>query len=98
MLLPDKFIGTAETSGLIIPIGNWVLREACRQAREWQKQGLELRVSVNLSPRQFQQNDLVRQVLLALHAAQLNPRFLELEITEGSPSTTSRARCGCCAT
>ncbi|MEO8215921.1 MAG: EAL domain-containing protein [Acidobacteriota bacterium] len=83
MLLPEKFIGTAETSGLIVPIGNWVLREACRQAKEWQNQGLELGVSVNLSPRQFQQNDLARQVLLALHASQLNPRFLELEITEG---------------
>jgi len=83
LLLPDKFIQTAEVSGLIIPIGNWVLREACRQAKFWQRQkGVDLFVSVNLSARQFYQSDLTEQVRSALEEARLQPKFLELEITE----------------
>lgn len=85
LLLPEKFISTAEISGLIIPIGNWVLREACRQAKFWQRQkGTELFVSVNLSARQFYQSDITEQVRLALEESRLNPKFLELEITETS--------------
>ncbi len=83
LVLPDQFIPAAEVSGLIIPIGNWVMREACRQARLWQRQkGTELVVSVNLSARQFAQADLITQVGQALEESRLQPRLLELEITE----------------
>ena len=84
LLLPDKFIATAEVSGLIVPIGKWVMREACRQARSWLDRGLDLVVSVNLSPRQFCQPDLLFQVQSALAEARLPAANLELEITEGS--------------
>ncbi|HUP64551.1 MAG TPA: EAL domain-containing protein [Thermoanaerobaculia bacterium] len=83
VMLPDRFIQTAEVSGLIIPMGNWVLREACRQARFWQRQkGTDLVVSVNLSARQFHQSDLTEQVRQALEESRLPARLLELEITE----------------
>jgi diguanylate cyclase (GGDEF)-like protein len=85
LVLPDQFIPAAEVSGLIIPIGNWVLREACRQAKFWQRQkGTDLVVSVNLSARQFSQADLTAQVRQALEESRLQPRLLELEITETS--------------
>jgi diguanylate cyclase (GGDEF)-like protein len=83
LLGPERFIEMAETTGLIVPIGEWVLRDACRQIRSWRKHlGLELVVSVNLSPRQFDQPDLVAQVRDALHESGLRPENLELEITE----------------
>ncbi len=84
LLNPDRFIPAAEQSGLIVPIGKWVLREACRQAKEWQRRGRSLLVAVNLSARQFQEPDLARQVKEALEQAELRPEFLELEITEGN--------------
>lgn len=84
LLLPDKFIPTAEISGLIVPIGAWVLQEACRQAKEWQERGLELAVSVNLSARQFADPELVQHVRAAMQAARLKPQYLEIEITESS--------------
>ncbi|HUP47146.1 MAG TPA: EAL domain-containing protein [Thermoanaerobaculia bacterium] len=83
LLRPDRFIGAAEESGLIIPIGRWVLREACRQANEWHRRGHKVVVAVNLSGRQFQDPDLTRQVREALDAADLRAEYLELEITEG---------------
>ena len=85
LLLPAEFIRLAELSGLIAPIGRWVLQKACEQVRLWQSQGYpELTVSVNLSPRQFQQPDLVAQVASALESSGIEPRFLDLEITESS--------------
>jgi diguanylate cyclase (GGDEF)-like protein/PAS domain S-box-containing protein len=82
---PAQFIDIAEETRMIIPIGEWVLREACRQAKEWQKTKYpSLRISVNLSPRQFQQADLCEVVAQALAANDLDPQFLELEITEGT--------------
>ncbi len=85
LLGPDRFIETAEATGLILPIGEWVIREACRQIRVWKKHlGLDLVVSVNLSPRQFDQPDLVSQVRDALHESGLRPENLELEITESN--------------
>jgi diguanylate cyclase len=85
MVSPAEFIPVAEESGLIEPIGLWVLGEACRQARRWQDAGLApLCVSVNLSARQFQQADLVRQIGAALADSGLDARYLELEITEGT--------------
>ena len=75
---PATFIPVAEETRMIAPIGEWVLRQACLQAKKWQS----LRVSVNLSPRQFQNADLYRVVSSALHESGLDPRLLELEITE----------------
>lgn len=83
LLRPDRFIPAAEESGLIIPMGRWVLREACRQANEWHRRGHRVVVAVNLSGRQFQDPDLTRIVREALEAADLRPEYLELEITEG---------------
>jgi diguanylate cyclase (GGDEF)-like protein len=84
LLRPDRFIPAAEQSGLIVPIGRWVLRESCRQANEWQRRGYRVVVAVNLSARQFQDPDLIRNVREALEVADLRPEFLELEITEGN--------------
>ena len=64
---PDSFIPIAEESGLILEIGDWVIREACRQAREWQRRGLPfLRIAVNVSPLQFRQADFAQKVSAAL--------------------------------
>jgi EAL domain-containing protein (putative c-di-GMP-specific phosphodiesterase class I) len=80
---PARFIPFAEESGLILPIGDWVLREACRQNRAWQEAGLPpLRVSVNISALQFRQPDFAATVERALAAAGLEARYLQLEVTE----------------
>ncbi|HXL82400.1 MAG TPA: EAL domain-containing protein [Pyrinomonadaceae bacterium] len=82
---PLEFISVAEETGLIVPIGQWVLNQACSQTREWQKrcpQDPPLYVSVNLSAKQFMQPDLIEQVSLALDKSGLNAAGLKLEITE----------------
>jgi diguanylate cyclase (GGDEF)-like protein/PAS domain S-box-containing protein len=79
---PDDFIPLAEVTGLIVPIGEWVLRRACEQAAAWSTWLPELRVGVNLSARQFQQPDLIETVTWALHTSGLSPDRLELELTE----------------
>ncbi|NVM77153.1 diguanylate cyclase (GGDEF)-like protein/PAS domain S-box-containing protein [Duganella sp. SG902] len=81
---PDRFIPLAEESGLIVALGEWVLRTACRQNRAWQDAGLPpLCVSVNVSPRQFEEHGLVERVRQALDDSGLAPEWLELEVTEG---------------
>jgi diguanylate cyclase (GGDEF)-like protein/PAS domain S-box-containing protein len=83
MVSPDDFIPLAEETGLIVSIGEWVLRTACGQARTWQKSGLPpLRVAVNISGRQFRQTDFVDMVEGVLTQSGLDPQYLELEITE----------------
>ena len=83
LIAPDRFIPLAEESGLIVPIGEWVLREACRQARAWQDQGLpSLRVAVNISAIQFRRLDLVDTVQRALTDAGIDAQYLEVELTE----------------
>jgi diguanylate cyclase (GGDEF)-like protein len=80
---PAEFIGLAEETGLIGPIGEFVLRQACWQACEWQRQGLEpIRVSVNLSVHQLRQGKLVSLVRQVLEETGLAPQYLELELTE----------------
>ena len=81
---PGKFIPLAEETGLIVPIGEWTLAAACAQHRVWERDGLgHLRVAVNLSPRQFQQGDLLRAVARVLAQTGCSPKSLEFEITEG---------------
>ncbi len=83
LVSPGKFIRIAEETGLIVSIGEWVLWTACAQNRAWQSAGLPpVQVSVNLSPRQFQQPNLVSMVARVLEETGLEPQFLELEITE----------------
>nr|WP_321239482.1 EAL domain-containing protein [uncultured Tolumonas sp.] len=83
LLPPGKFITLAEESGLIVPIGEWALREACRQAMAWREQGLpDLVMAVNLSAIQFRRGNLEETVISALKDSGLDPQFLELELTE----------------
>ena len=83
LLRPERFVPLAEETGLIVQIGDWVLRETCRQTRAWLDQGLRPGlVSVNLSARQFRQEGLVRAVSRVLEETRLDPRHLEIELTE----------------
>jgi diguanylate cyclase (GGDEF)-like protein/PAS domain S-box-containing protein len=83
MVRPDRFIHLAEETGLIVPIGAWVLRTACRQNRDWQHAGYgPLRMAVNLSARQFAQPGLVRDIERVLEETGLAPNSLEIELTE----------------
>ena len=84
LVSPGEFIPLAEETGLIIPIGAWVIEEACRQAKDWQNRGLPpVRVSVNVSALQFGREDFIETVLHALAKSGLAPQWLELELTEG---------------
>jgi EAL domain-containing protein (putative c-di-GMP-specific phosphodiesterase class I) len=83
MVVPNRFVPVAEESGLIVPIGHWVLREACRQAMAWQRAGLpELCMAVNLSAVQFKRGNVEQSVIDALEETGFNPALLELELTE----------------
>lgn len=86
---PSEFLPIAEDTGLIVPIGEWILGTACRQARAWDVQGLgPVRVSVNVSARELRQHTLVTQVREALGEANLSPGSLELEISESTLVTS----------
>ena len=82
MVSPSDFIPVAEETGVIVPIGEWVLREACRDLKRWHEQGYPLRVAVNLSGRQLKEGALVVTVLATLREVGVEPNWLELELTE----------------
>jgi len=85
MVPPGEFITIAEETGLILPIGEWVLQRACEDCREWQRRGLtDVSVAVNLSPVQLRKPEIVPLVAQTLAQAKLEPRFLELELTESA--------------
>jgi EAL domain-containing protein (putative c-di-GMP-specific phosphodiesterase class I) len=87
LLLPSEFVTVAEETGLIVPIGRWVLEEACRQTKRWQEQHPAERLvaaGVNLSARQFQDPALTRTIAKVLEKTGLEPRSLDLEITEST--------------
>ena len=85
LVYPNRFVPIAEETDLIIPMGEWVLHEACHQLKQWQDAGVaDLAVSVNISSRQLRRGNLVESVDGALQAAGLEPRFLEIELTEGT--------------
>ncbi len=90
LIAPGDFIPVAEETGLIVPIGQWVLRTACLAAKTWnESSGKNLRISVNLTTRQFQHTDLVEHVKAILDETRLEPNLLELEITEHSAMSDS---------
>lgn len=95
MIPPGEFIPIAEESGMIVQIGDWVLEEACRQNKAWQDAGLPpMPVSVNLSIRQFVQQDLASKVASVLQKTGLKPEYLDLEITESMTMDTGHvSRC-----
>lgn len=89
---PGEFIPAAEESGIIVPLGEWVLREACRQNKEWQDAGMPpLPVSVNLSVRQFSRRDLIGVIAGVLKETGLDPKYLKLEITESMTMDVQRS-------
>ncbi|WP_087692501.1 bifunctional diguanylate cyclase/phosphodiesterase [Pseudomonas sp. PE-S1G-1] len=84
MIRPDQFISVAEETGLIIPIGKWIARQACRMSRQLTAAGMgNLQVAINLSPKQFSDPDLVASIATILKEEQLPANLLELELTEG---------------
>jgi EAL domain-containing protein (putative c-di-GMP-specific phosphodiesterase class I) len=83
LVAPDKFIRIAENSGLIVPIGEWVISTACRQAQKWQEEGLPAAsVAVNVSAVQFRKEGFCEMIRRVLQETGLAPRYLELELTE----------------
>ena len=82
MMMPAHFIPLAERSGLIGPLGNWVIEAACKQARAWRDKGLRMRVAINLSAHQMRQDDIVDRISEALARHRIHPSVLTCEITE----------------
>lgn len=88
---PDRFIPVAEASGLILPISDWVLEQACRQARQWLDRGLNIRIAINMPHQQFRLKPFAEQLGGLLHKHQLPPSAIELEITESQAMTDPEA-------
>jgi len=82
LLAPGEFVSVAEETGMIVPIGRWVLNKAASDAEGWHRQGIAIDVNINVSPRQFREPDLDRQVASAIEASGVAPERLHLEITE----------------
>jgi len=85
LISPSEFIPLAEDAGLIVPIGEWVLRTACMQGQRWRDQGVApIQIAVNISARQFHDQDFSQTVIRILEETGLSPKYLELEVTESS--------------
>jgi diguanylate cyclase (GGDEF)-like protein len=84
LVMPDAFLPLAERSGLIGPLGDWVIEAACKQARAWRDKGLRMRVAINLSAHQMRQDDIVDRIAMALEHYRIHPALLTCEITESA--------------
>ncbi len=84
LLLPAEFIDVADETGLIVPLGTFVVQEACRIAREWKDNGINVPIAVNISGRQLYEDELVSDISMALLTYALPPEYLEIELTESS--------------
>ena len=91
IIMPSVFIPIAERFGLIVPIGNWVIEDACRQSRVWRDNGLRMRVAINLSAHQMRQDDIVERITEALHRHKIHPSLLTCEITETAAMEDTKA-------
>ncbi len=91
MVMPGEFIQLAERTGLIGPLGDWVIEAACRQARAWRDKGLRMRVAINLSAYQMRQDDIVDRITEALKRHKIRPSLLTCEITETAAMEDTRA-------
>jgi diguanylate cyclase (GGDEF)-like protein len=84
LTMPSKFIPISEENGLIVPIGDWVLKAACRQSKTWLERGFPpISVAINVSARQFQKGDIIQDIINIIQALKLDPKYIEIEITEG---------------
>lgn len=84
LTFPDEFIPIAEATGLIVPIGDWVLKRACEDVKSWEKHGYQMDLSVNLSARQLRQRHLTRNIRKIVNEAGFDPKRLEFELTEST--------------
>ncbi len=91
MVMPAEFIPLAERSGLIGPLGNWVIEAACKQGRAWRDKGLRMRVAINLSAYQMRQDDIAERIAEALRRHRIHPSLLTCEITESAAMEDTRA-------
>jgi diguanylate cyclase (GGDEF)-like protein len=91
VILPSVFIPIAERFGLIVAIGNWVIEDACRQARAWRDKGLRMRMAINLSAHQMRQDDIVERITEALKRYKIHPSLLTCEITETAAMEDTKA-------
>jgi len=82
MIFPDQFIPIAEESGLIVEIGEWILEKACKDLKQWHDNGKKLSISVNMATLQFKQPNIVERIKTIIENTQIDPKYLELEITE----------------
>ncbi len=91
LVMPNSFLPLAERSGLIGPLGDWVIEAACKQARAWRDKGLRMRVAINLSAHQMRQDDIVDRIAMALERYRIHPSLLTCEITESAAMEDTHA-------